>query len=130
MKALIDSVSTLVVAVTSKPFEVDTAHFWVDCGPDITVGNYTYANGVFTKVPEIPYIPTSEENVAMAQRILLETDWMAQDSIGDPAKSNPYITNQDEIYAYRNAVRQIALAAPSGNVFWPASVKPIWSNHE
>jgi hypothetical protein len=129
MKALIDEVSTLVVQVEEVPFDVDSAHFWVDCGPEIIAGKFTYVNGVFAPVPDVIYVATAEENVATAKKILLETDWLAQDSIADSTKSDPYITNQDQIFAYRNIIRQIVFSAPAGNITWPATVVPVWSNN-
>lgn len=128
--ALIDIPSTLVVQVEplGQTFPVDSAHEWVDCPDGITAGNYTYSNGQFTPVsqPE-PVPPTAEQNKQTAMINLQNTDWTTIPDVGDPTKSNPYLSNVQDFVTYRNAVRQYAITPVAGNISWPIKPTEIWT---
>lgn len=128
--ALIDIPSTLVVQVESlgQTFPVDPAHQWVDCPDDITAGNYTYSNGQFTPVPQPePVPPTAEQNKQTAIIKLQSTDWTTIPDVGDPTKSNPYLSNVQDFVTYRNAVRQYAINPIAGNISWPINPTEVWT---
>lgn len=128
--ALIDIPSTLVVQVEplGQTFPVDSAHEWVDCFDDITAGNYTYSNGQFTPVPQPePVPPTAEQNKQTAIIKLQSTDWTTIPDVGDPTKSNPYLSNVQDFVTYRNAVRQYAITPIAGNISWPINPTEVWT---
>jgi hypothetical protein len=128
--ALIDIPSTLVVQVEplGQTFPVDSAHEWVDCPDDITAYNYTYANGQFTPyVAPAPPPPTAEQNKQTATQKLYETDWTTIPDVGDPTKSNPYLSNVQAFVTYRNAVRQYAINPVAGNINWPHKPSEVWT---
>jgi len=128
--ALIDIPSTLVVQVEplGQTFPVDSAHEWVDCPDDITAGNYTYNNGQFVPVPvPEPIPPTAEENKQTAMTRLQNTDWTTIPDVGDPTKSNPYLSNVQEFVVYRNAVRQYAINPVAGFIQWPTKPTEVWT---
>jgi hypothetical protein len=128
--ALIDIPSILVVQVESlgQTFPVDSAHEWVDCPDDITAGNYTYNNGQFVPVPvPEPIPPTAEENKQTAMTRLQNTDWTTIPDVGDPTKSNPYLSNVQEFVVYRNAVRQYAINPVAGFIQWPTKPTEVWT---
>jgi len=128
--ALIDIPSTLVVQVEplGQTFPVDLAHEWVDCPDDITAGNYTYSNGQFVPVPvPEPIPPTAEENKQTAMTRLQNTDWTTIPDVGDPTKSNPYLSNVQEFVVYRNAVRQYAINPVAGFIQWPTKPTEVWT---
>ena len=128
--ALIDIPSTLVVQVESlgQTFPVDPAHQWVDCPDDITAGNYTYSNEQFTPVPQPePVPPTAEQNKQTARIKLQSTDWTTIPDVGDPTKSNPYLSNVQDFVTYRNAVRQYAITPIAGNISWPINPTEVWT---
>ena len=66
------------------------------------------------------------QNQAQAIQILNQTDWSSVPSVADPAVSNPYLMNQDAFFAYRSAVRQIAVY-PTYEVVWPVAPVEEWS---
>ena len=128
--ALIDIPSILVVQVEplGQTFPVDSAHEWVDCPDDITAGNYTYNNGQFVPVPvPEPIPPTAEENKQTAMTRLQNTDWTTIPDVGDPTKSNPYLSNVQEFVVYRNAVRQYAINPVVGFIQWPTKPTEVWT---
>jgi hypothetical protein len=79
-------------------------------------------------VPPPPYVPTAETNKQIASKLLYETDWVTIADVTDPALSNPYLTNQADFFAYRSALRQIAVHPVDGNIDWPVQPTPIWSS--
>lgn len=128
--ALIDIPSTLVVQVEplGQIFEVDSAHEWVDCPDNITAYNYTYVNGQFMAVPvPEPVPPTVEQNKSTAIGKLQATDWTTIPDVGDPTKSNPYLSNVQDFVTYRNAVRQYAISPIAGNINWPVLPQEVWT---
>jgi hypothetical protein len=128
--ALIDIPSTLVVQIEplGQTFPVDSDHEWVDCSDDITAYNFTYVNGQFIPVPiPEPVPPTAAENKQTAISILEATDWTTISDVGDPTKSNPYLSNVQDFIIYRNAVRQYALNPVAGNLNWPTKPIEMWT---
>jgi len=126
--ALIDIPSTLVVQVEplGQTFEVDSAHEWVDCPDDVTAGNFNYVNEQFTPVPPPPP-PTAEQNKQTAAAFLQTTDWTTIPDVGDPTKSNPYLSNVQDFVVYRNAVRQYAINPIAGVINWPQKPNEVWT---
>jgi hypothetical protein len=127
--ALIDIPSTLVVQVVElgQTFPVDSAHEWVDCSDDITAGNYVYVNGQFIPYDPTPVLPTAEQNKTTATQKLYETDWTTIPDVGDPAKSNPYLSNVQDFVVYRNAIRQYAVNPVTGFIQWPIKPSEVWA---
>lgn len=75
----------------------------------------------------MPYVPTAENNKQKASTLLYETDWATIADVADPSLSNPYLTNQSDFYAYRSALRQIAVNPIAGNLDWPTKPNEVWS---
>ena len=128
--ALIDIPSTLIVQVEplGQTFSVDSAHEWVDCPDDITASNYTYSNGQFIPVPQPePVPPTAEHNIDTATQKLQTTDWTTIPDVGDPTKSNPYLSNVQDFVTYRNVVRQYAVNPIAGYINWPVKPTEVWT---
>jgi hypothetical protein len=102
-------------------------------------GDYEHTHQIFAEclagqygviaeyVPSPPYIPTAEDNKQTATKLLQQTDWTTVSDVADPALSNPYLMNQADFFAYRSALRQIAVNPVEGIVAFP--VKPVeqWS---
>lgn len=78
------------------------------------------------KPPPTPTPPTEEENKATATSLLQETDWTAIADVGNPQMSNPYLANQAEFIAYRNAIRNIAVYPTAGDLVWPVVPTEDW----
>ena len=83
---------------------------------------WTEAN---TPVPPAP--PTAEQNKTTAANKLQATDWTTIPDVGDPTKSNPYLSNVQDFVTYRNAVRQYAINPVAGNINWPTKPSEIWT---
>ena len=79
------------------------------------------------KNPPSPPPPTADENKQQAMTLLSQTDWTALPDVADPLKSNPYLANAADFNAYRNAVRQIAIAPLAGELIWPARPHEVWT---
>lgn len=62
-----------------------------------------------------------------AQVLLSNTDWTSIADVADPAKSNPYLTNQAEFIAYRSTVRNYAVN-PIADPVWPTPPTEQWSS--
>jgi hypothetical protein len=75
-----------------------------------------------------PYVPTANENKAMATNLLSDTDWATIPDVSDPTKSNPYLTNVNEFLIYRNAVRQYAINPVAGAIDWPVVPASVWAS--
>jgi hypothetical protein len=75
-----------------------------------------------------PYVPSAEANKQTASKLLSQTDWTTIADVADPALSNPYLMNQAEFFAYRSALRQIAVHPADGNIDWPAQPTAVWSS--
>lgn len=73
-----------------------------------------------------PTPPTAEENKATAVGLLQATDWTTIADVGNPQMSNPYLANQAEFIAYRNAIRNIAVYPTAGDLVWPVVPTEDW----
>lgn len=62
-----------------------------------------------------------------ASRRLYATDWTTIADVADPAKSDPYLTNQDAFITYRSNVRKLAVD-PVANPIWPTEPTASWSS--
>jgi hypothetical protein len=91
---------------------------WANC----CMTKWTEAN---TPVPPAP--PTAEQNKQTAMGKLQATDWTTIPDVGDPTKSNPYLSNVQDFVVYRNAVRQYAINPVSGTINWPTLPQEVWT---
>lgn len=80
----------------------------------------------YSQPPVIP--PTAEENKAKAVQLLKETDWTTISDVADPALSNPYLMNQSDFFAYRSALRKIAVYPTAGFIDFPIKPQEQWSS--
>lgn len=78
-----------------------------------------------TPLPPTP--PTAEQNKNIAVYKLKETDWSITPDVGDPTKSNPYLSNVAEFIAYRNAIRQYAINPIDGDIAWATVPSAVWA---
>ena len=121
MKALI--LDTQVCQVEEQDFPVAPPLVWVDCADDVTT-EWTYVDGVF--VAPVVYVPTAEQNKATASSLLTATDWTTIADVRNPQTANPYLSNQADFIAYRNAVRNMAVYPTEGNLVWPVVPVENW----
>tara|TARA_R110000822_G_scaffold63812_1_gene156800 strand:+ start:608 stop:1060 length:453 start_codon:yes stop_codon:yes gene_type:complete len=91
-------------------------------------GDYGIITEYEPPAPTPVYIPTAEDNKQSATIALQQTDWITIADVGNPAMSNPFLSNQDEFIAYRNEVRQYAVYPVDGNVNWPVVPQEVWTN--
>jgi len=77
-------------------------------------------------LPPVPYVPTAEDNKQYAAGLLSQTDWTTIADVGNPALSNPYLSNQAEFITYRNVVRQYAVYPVAGDITWPTVPVENW----
>lgn len=76
--------------------------------------------------------PSAQESQAknackkQASVLLYETDWTTIPDVANPA-NNPYLMNQSDFIAYRNAVRQLAVN-PVVNPVFPVKPSEQWSS--
>jgi hypothetical protein len=61
-----------------------------------------------------------------AQELLYKTDWTTIPDIALP-ENNPYLMNQQEFIAYRNAIRNYAVN-PVTDPVWPTQPTEQWSS--
>ena len=92
----------------------------------------TWANCCMTKwteanTPVPPQPPTALENKSIAISKLQATDWTTIPDVGDPTKSNPYLSNVQDFVTYRNAVRQYAINPVAGTINWPTLPQEVWT---
>ena len=111
-----------------QTFEVGQPLFWVECADDVVADQFWYNPQTQTIEPNPPYIPTAEENKQTAIGFLQETDWATIPDVADSAISNPYLTNQQAYFDYRNIVRGYTINPVAGDIDWPTQPQPIWSN--
>jgi hypothetical protein len=88
---------------------------WANC----CMTKWTEAN---TSVP-----PTAAQNKQTAMSKLQTTDWTTIPDVGDPTKSNPYLSNVQDFVTYRNAVRQYAINPVAGDINWPTKPTEVWT---
>lgn len=98
--------------------EITSLPAWVNC----CMTKWTEAN---TPVPPQP--PTAKQNKTTAVNKLQATDWTTIPDVGDPTKSNPYLSNVQDFVTYRNAVRQYAINPVAGNINWPILPQEVWT---
>jgi hypothetical protein len=91
---------------------------WANC----CMTKWTEAN---TPVPPPP--PTAEQNKENAVTRLQNTDWTTIPDVGDPTKSNPYLSNVQDFVVYRNVVRQYAINPVAGDINWPTKPTEVWT---
>jgi hypothetical protein len=92
--------------------------------------NEAIANGwenITGSYPPPPEPPTADQNKQTASYLLSQTDWTSVADVGNPAMSNPYLANQAEFIAYRNAVRQYAVYPVAGNITFPTAPQEVWT---
>jgi hypothetical protein len=111
-----------------QTFEVGQPLFWVECADDVVADQFWYNPDNQLIIPSPPYIPTAEENKQTAIGLLQKTDWATIPDVADPTISNPYLTNQQAYFDYRNIVRGYTINPVAGNIEWPTQPTPIWSN--
>jgi hypothetical protein len=88
-----------------------------------------WANCCMTKWTEAntPVPPTAAQNKQTAMSKLQTTDWTTIPDVGDPTKSNPYLSNVQDFVTYRNAVRQYAINPVAGDINWPTKPTEVWT---
>ena len=88
-----------------------------------------WANCCMTKWTEAntPVPPTVAQNKSTAVSKLQATDWTTIPDVGDPTKSNPYLSNVQDFVTYRNAVRQYAINPVAGDNNWPTLPQEVWT---
>ncbi len=111
------------VVNTGQTFEVGGC-FWTPCADDVLADQFWYdpSNELIK-----PILASAEDNKQTAIEFLQETDWATISDVADPAISNPYLTNQQAYFDYRNIVRGYAINPVAGNIDWPIQPTPIWS---
>ena len=77
--------------------------------------------------PPPPPPPTAAQNKSTAVSKLQATDWTTIPDVGDPTKSNPYLSNVQDFVTYRNAVRQYAINPVAGDINWPVLPQEVWT---
>lgn len=75
--------------------------------------------------PELPEI-SSDMNRKLAEQKLMETDWVNQPDVYDPAMA-PHLTNRDAFLAYRSQLRMIAINPAPGKINWPKEPQAMWA---
>lgn len=116
--------NTLVTNVAVADAEFAQSQGWVSCPEEVSQG-WTYVNDVF--MPPTPYVPSAEDNKATAVSLLQATDWTSIPDVADSTLSNPHLTNQAEFFAYRSALRAIAVNPTEGDLTWPVKPTEQWS---
>lgn len=117
-----------VVDSKADTFEVADTLFWADCADDVVADQFWYDPDNQLIVPNPPPAPpTAEENKQTAIGLLSATDWATIPDVADPAISNPYLTNQQAFFDYRNIVRGYTINPVAGNINWPTQPTPTWS---
>jgi len=88
-----------------------------------------WANCCMTKWTEAntPVPPSAAQNKTTAVSKLQTTDWTTIPDVGDPTKSNPYLSNVQDFVTYRNAVRQYAINPVTGTINWPTLPQEVWT---
>lgn len=99
--------------------------------PELIDGVWFDAWVITTKTPEeqIQYIAEIKNtNKQKADQLLTATDWTSIPAVGDPAQSNPYLSNQTAFLYYRSQVREIAVNPPETLVTdWPVAPAESWT---
>lgn len=128
MKALISpNQDNFVVQVEpdDKTFEIGLPLYWLTCPDNIVAYQYKYIENQY-----VAYVPPpilAEQNKQTAIGLLQATDWTTIADVGNPQMSNPYLANQAEFIAYRNAIRNIAVYPTAGDIDWPVAPTEKWT---
>ena len=77
-------------------------------------------------IDAVPSVPTSDENKTEAQKRLVETDWVNQPDVYDPANT-PHLMNRNSFVEYRVQIRSIAVNPVEGTLNWPTEPEAVWS---
>lgn len=111
------------VVNTGQTFEVGGC-FWTPCADDVLADQFWYdPSDELIK----PILTSAEANKRTAIGYLQETDWATIPDVANPVISNPYLTNQQAYFDYRNIVRGYTINPVVGNIDWPIQPTPIWS---
>jgi hypothetical protein len=117
-----------VVDSKADTFPVADTLFWADCADNVVADQFWYNPDNQLIEPNLPPPPPSaEDNKNTAIGLLQETDWATIPDVADPTISNPYLTNQQAYFDYRNIVRAYTINPVAGNINWPTQPTPIWS---
>ena len=112
-----------------QTFAVGAPLFWTPCADDVVADQFWYNPDIQLVIPNPPLPPPSaEDNKNTAIKLLSATDWATIPDVADPAISNPYLTNQQAYFDYRNIVRGYTINPVAGDINWPVQPTPIWSN--
>jgi hypothetical protein len=112
-----------------QTFEVGAPLFWIPCADDVVADQFWYNPDIQLVIPNpLPPPPTAEDNKQTAIGLLSATDWATIPDVADPVISNPYLTNQQAYFDYRNIVRGYTINPVAGDINWPIQPTPIWSN--
>ena len=128
MKALILLENNQICQVENDGdiFPVADGLEWITCPANCDT-TWTYNGSEFAPyVPPPAPIPTAEDNKATAVWLLQQTDWTTIADVGNPQMSNPYLANQADFIAYRNAIRNIAVYPVAGDLVWPVVPTEDW----
>jgi hypothetical protein len=134
MKALISPSEAFLEGLRIAQVEPDKAIFtvceplyWVDCPDECNPTTWFFDASLQQCKPEPIPIPSAEQNKQTATILLQATDWTTIPDIANSELSNPYLENQNEFIAYRNAVRQYAVYPVEGNIDWPVIPQEVWT---
>jgi hypothetical protein len=103
----------------------------------VATGDYEHTHQIFAEcvagnygeIAEFkPYVSTAENNKANAVNLLTQTDWATVADVADSNISNPYLTNQQAFYDFRNIVRAIAINPVAGDIDFPEIPTATWSS--
>jgi hypothetical protein len=109
-----------------QTFEVSMPLFWTECSDDVVADQFWYNPDNQLIEPNPP--PSAETNKNTAIGLLRGTDWADMTDIANPTISNPYLTNQQAYFDYRNTVRGYTINPVAGDINWPVQPEPIWRN--
>ena len=115
-----------VVDSKADTFEIGDGLFWADCADDVVADQFWYNPDNQLIEPNLP--PSAADNKRQATALLQGTDWTTIPDVADPAISNPYLTNQQAYFDYRNIVRGYTINPVAGDINWPVQPTSIWSN--
>ena len=130
--ALIDDQSlTDVVTAPQPPYDANNQICALNSNPTLVEGVWVLEWTITNMTAEQKAahdLQVQNQNKAQAANLLSQTDWTAIPSVADPAQSNPYLTNQNAFFEYRNQVREIAVNPPTTPVTnWPVLPPEVWS---
>jgi hypothetical protein len=119
-----------VIIAPQPPYDVAHQNCTQNANPTLINGIWTLGWTVTNFTPEEQaayYANLAKQNSTQAKQILTNTDWTSIADVADPAKSNPYLTNQAEFITYRSTIRNIAVN-PTWDAVFPTAPTEVWSN--